>query len=90
MDELNEARLNLRQVEQLLEQNKVIQDLDDDRNSIEIAFALGLVSMVEVERVETGFFDLVDQRRMKQKGQLVIPIAFGQSVLQAMCVGEES
>lgn len=77
-------RLNLQDIQKILDDNKVLQGIDDDRNLIEIASALSLIELVELERVETGFFDKVDQRKMVQLGQLVVPIAFGQSVMQAV------
>ena len=83
------VRLNLRDIEKLLDKSKVLQDVEESRNPLEIAIDLGLVRLVELERVETGFFDLVDQRKKLTMGQIIVPFAFGQSVFQATSIGEE-
>lgn len=77
-------RLNLAEVEGLLLENKILISPEDDRNPIDIASSLGLIGLQEIERVESGYFDRVDQRRMLTGGLLIRPIAFGQRVLQAV------
>lgn len=81
------VRLNLRDIEKLLDKSRVLQDVEESRNPLEIALGLGLIHLVELERVETGFLDLADQRRKLLMGQIIVPIAFGQSVLQAIEIG---
>ena len=82
-------RLNLAEVEGLLQEHKVLVSPEDDRNPIAIASSLGIIGLHEVERVESGHFDKVDQRRMLTHGLLIEPIAFGQCVLQAIRIGAE-
>lgn len=79
-------RLNLAQVETLLHHHRVLISPEDDRNPIVIAVSLGLVGLHEVDRVETGYFNSVDQRLMLTDGLLLRPIAFGQQVLQAISI----
>lgn len=76
--------VTLRQIEGLLRTNRVEIALEDDRNPVVIAASLSLVELVELERVETGFFNGADQRRMITDGRIIVPIAFGQCVLQAV------
>jgi hypothetical protein len=82
--------LSLREVNELLRESKVEISPEDNRNPIVIAAALNIVNLVEVDRVETGFFNGVDQSRMITEGKIVLPVAFGQSVMQAIRPGEES
>ncbi len=76
--------LNLREIIQLLESKKVLVAPEDGRNPVLIAASLGMVGLIELERVETGYFDKVDQSRMINHGRIVEPIAYGQRVMQAV------
>jgi hypothetical protein len=80
---MNIETLNLQTVIELLESKRVLVGLEDDRNPVVIAATLGLIELVEIERVETGYFNKVDQSRMITSGRIVEPIAYGQRVLQA-------
>jgi hypothetical protein len=82
--------LSLREVNELLRESKVEISPEDNRNPIVIAAALNIVNLVEVDRVETGFFNGVDQSRMITDGKIVQSIAFGQCVMQAIRIGDES
>ncbi len=83
-DKPTPEKLNMHQVQAVLRNKSVEISVDDYRNPIVIASRLGLVHLLEVERVETGFYDKIDQYKMLNEGQLVEPIAFGQRVLQAV------
>ncbi len=82
------SSLNLREVEALLRASRVEVAPEDAMNPLVIALSLGLIDVVELERVKTGFFNRVDQSRMITDGRLVAPIAFGQCVLQAVRIEE--
>ncbi len=77
-------RLKLKEIEDLLSTKQVLVDPEDDRNPVAIAAFLGLIDLIEVDRVQTGYFDGVDQSRMITQGQIIRPIAYGQQVLQAV------
>lgn len=76
--------LNLDEVQAILKDKQVLVSPEDDRNPVVIAAGLGYVGLVEVERVETGFYDSPDQSRMINAGRIVEPVAFGQRVMQAV------
>lgn len=82
--------LSLREVNELLRELRVEISPEDNRNPIVIAAALNIVNLVEVDRVETGFFNGIDQSRMITDGKIVLPIAFGQCVMQAIRIRDES
>lgn len=79
--------LNLQEIVKLLESSKVLIAPEDDRNPVVIAAGLGLVGLMEIETVQSGYFDGVDQSRMISHGRIVEPIAYGQRVLQAVSHG---
>jgi len=80
--------LNLTYVERILALCGINVAPDSDRNPVFQAYLLGLVGLVEIERVETGYYDRADQSVMINDGQVVEPIAFGQRVLQAVTRSE--
>lgn len=85
MSEKLNTRFDLKHIEKLLK-----KDVEENRNFAEIALDLNIVRLLELERrAERGIFNIVDQRRKLSMGQIIVPIAIGQSVLQAIEIGLE-
>ncbi len=81
--------LNLVEIEQILSARKVLVAPEDTRNPVVIAFFLELIGLEEIEVVETGYYNGVDQSKMITRGQIIQPVAFGQQVMQAISLEEE-
>mgnify|MGYP001416588878 CR=1 FL=1 len=84
MSEIEKRSLNLRQVVDLLTGRRVFVDPEDARNPVVTAEFLGLIDLVCVETVETGYYSPIDQRQMLCDGRIIQPVAFGQAVFQAV------
>lgn len=80
--------LTLLEIETLLKEKRVERGDRDDRNPLQIASSLGLIQLVEVDRVASGYFDKIDQNRMIIDGKIIEAIAYGQRVLQAVAIDD--